>query len=623
MMKLSQSRVVPLAIFTAITAAVMAILLFQGQLVFGQEDPVVCIPNSSASIIVTDASAEDANADVANVSNGMRVAFQTILSVGELPEGDVACTFEGGDLTITTPDGGSQELAGGSTGIAIPLVQVGSVYSAPVVEYTVNQADAVNGVLVVNVSYTNGVAHSTPETVARATGENKFAMAAPSITVEVDPADQTIFEGGDAEFTITVRNTGGFMLSNVVVSDSLDTTCDESLATLEVGGGHSFECKMSPAQEADNVITATADVTGGAPEGQESVTANVTASIGVEPVTIEVTISPASQTMRIGETAEFDITVTNPNSTDIVEVGVTVDNVEGCNQTIAAMGPAGSGTAVETYRCSSTLGIGTTMVTATATGTVSEVGTEVSDSAQAEVVVFDAVLGIEISPRETTIREDQTVAFTVTVSNNGDADLTDVGVAAPEVATACTQTLGTLAAGQTVTNQCTSGAFVENAAITMTVSGTAPDGNPVSGQDTMNVRVIHPNSAVVVSAIESMRFQIVVHVLRITETNTGDSPLTDVFVDVDSSGSKIATLTKDSTNQWIGGDAGDDGVLSPGETWEWRVVTVTLQGPGVVLGVDAETAGFTATGHGTDPLGGAITHPAYADELDTLEVSVS
>ena len=82
-------------------------------------------------------------------------------------------------------------------------------------------------------------------------------------------------------------------------------------------------------------------------------------------------------------------------------------------------------------------------------------------------------------------------------------------------------------------------------------------------------------------------------------------------------------MTKDSAKQWIGGDDGDDGVLSPGETWEWRLVTVTLRGPGVDVEDDAESQVFTAKATGTDPLGGEITHPAYADELDTVEVSVS
>ena len=116
MMKLSQSRVVPLAIFTAITAAVMAILLFQGQLVFGQDDPEACIPSSAASIIVTDATEDQALIDKTDLAHGMRVRFQTILSVGELPAGDVACSFEGGDLSITLPNGESQALAGETRG---------------------------------------------------------------------------------------------------------------------------------------------------------------------------------------------------------------------------------------------------------------------------------------------------------------------------------------------------------------------------------------------------------------------------------------------------------------------------------------------------------------------------
>lgn len=620
-MKLSQSRVVPLAIFTAITAAVMAILLFQGQLVFGHQDPEGCnVPLSSVGVRVVDAN----GVDVLEVSQGMVLRFQSLVAVAEVPEGDTACNFGGGDLSITLPNGEEAAVAGGDTGVEIPLVSSGNVYSAPAVEYTVDQADAINGELVVSATYENGVSHSGPtESTARAGSENKISLIAPSIDVAVTPAEQTIFEGGNADFRITVTNTGGFQLSNVQVSDSLDTTCDVTLETLEVGGEHSFECAMSPAQAADNVVTATAQVTGGVPEGQDSVIANAVASINVVPVAISVDITPDSQKVRVGESANLSITIENPNSTDLVEVAVTIANAEGCDQAIGAMGPAGSETASSTYTCSSTLAIGTTIVTATASGTVSEVGTTVTDSDVAEVVVFDAVLGIEISPREQTIRADDTVNLTVTVTNHGDADLTDVAVVAPDVTTACSQSLGTLVPGQSMTNECTSAALTENAEVTMTVSGTAPDGGPVSDSDTVNVRVIHPNSAVDVAAVESFSFQLVVHVLRITETNTGDSPLTDVSVDVDSSGKQIATLTKDSANQWIGGDTGDDGVLSPGETWEWRLVTVTLQGPGVVLAGDAETADFTATGHGTDPLGGDITHPAYASELDTLQVSIS
>ena len=58
-----------------------------------------------------------------------------------------------------------------------------------------------------------------------------------------------------------------------------------------------------------------------------------------------------------------------------------------------------------------------------------------------------------------------------------------------------------------------------------------------------------------------------------------------------------------------------DGILDPGETWEWRLVIVSVAGDALVLASDApQVVGVTATGHGTDPLGGDITFPAFATE---------
>ena len=128
MMKLSQSRVVPLAIFTAITAAVMAILLFQGQLVFGHEDPDGC--NFSAASVGIGTFDENGER-VPEVSNGMRVTFQTILSIAEVPAGRTACNFGGGDLSVTTPDGESRVVAGGDTGIEIPSYRPGRSMKRP------------------------------------------------------------------------------------------------------------------------------------------------------------------------------------------------------------------------------------------------------------------------------------------------------------------------------------------------------------------------------------------------------------------------------------------------------------------------------------------------------------
>ena len=109
-----------------------------------------------------------------------------------------------------------------------------------------------------------------------------------------------------------------------------------------------------------------------------------------------------------------------------------------------------------------------------------------------------------------------------------------------------------------------------------------------------------------------------VQVLTITESNIGDSPLTGVYVDVEPSNVR---LTADS-KEFIGGDDLGDGILDPGETWEWRLVIVSVAGDTLVLASDAQVVDVTATGHGTDPLGGDITFPAFTTEQDTLEVPI-
>jgi hypothetical protein len=151
------------------------------------------------------------------------------------------------------------------------------------------------------------------------------------------------------------------------------------------------------------------------------------------------------------------------------------------------------------------------------------------------------------------------------------------------------------------------------------VTGTAPDGDPVHDRDTTAVRVIHPNSIVSLSEVDTMVLRLVVQVLTVTESNTGDSPLTDVYVDVEPSNVRLTVDSK----EFIGGDTLGDGVMGPGENWVWRLVTVSLAGDSVILDGDAQSVGVKATGHGTDPLGGDITFPAYATEMDTLVVPIS
>jgi hypothetical protein len=62
------------------------------------------------------------------------------------------------------------------------------------------------------------------------------------------------------------------------------------------------------------------------------------------------------------------------------------------------------------------------------------------------------------------------------------------------------------------------------------------------------------------------------------------------------------------------GDANDDGILNPGEIWEFEC-TRTFSSVGMFT--------HTATGHGTDPTGTDITYPLDEEERTTINVKVN
>ena len=87
------------------------------------------------------------------MSNGDEVSYSVRLSIPELREGEVACNYSGGRLSVTLPSGETVDVAGAEGAADIPTVSVGAVYESPAVAYTVNQADAENMVLVVQATY--------------------------------------------------------------------------------------------------------------------------------------------------------------------------------------------------------------------------------------------------------------------------------------------------------------------------------------------------------------------------------------------------------------------------------------------------------------------------------------
>jgi len=88
----------------------------------------------------------------------------------------------------------------------------------------------------------------------------------PEIDIEKSPEDQTIVIGQDAEFTITVENTGDVVLDNVTVTDPLTPSCDAELGTMAPGDVITYACSAETVFEA---FTNVATVVGEDPEGNQ------------------------------------------------------------------------------------------------------------------------------------------------------------------------------------------------------------------------------------------------------------------------------------------------------------------------------------------------------------------
>jgi uncharacterized repeat protein (TIGR01451 family) len=86
----------------------------------------------------------------------------------------------------------------------------------------------------------------------------------PSISIVKHPSSQTIGAGATATFTITVKNTGDVILSNVTVTDPLSPNCDKSVGALTPGASRTYTCSRRNVQAG---FTNVALVTGKPPTG--------------------------------------------------------------------------------------------------------------------------------------------------------------------------------------------------------------------------------------------------------------------------------------------------------------------------------------------------------------------
>ncbi len=311
-----------------------------------------------------------------------------------------------------------------------------------------------------------------------------YDCTVPSIVIDKDDADntddtQTVPMGGTATFTISVTNNGTEDLCNVVVTDPNGASCEMTYAgnggTLIVGDTWTYTCTVTNVT-ADFVNTAFVTAEGcdsGIDVDSEDPTTVVVVDPEIDIVKEDETPTPGDpadqdgvddqQTLVVGGTATFTITVTNTGTEDLCSVEVTDPNGASCEMTYTANGGVLAVGASWTYTCTVPNVTGGFVNTALVTAEGCTTGTDVDDNDPTTVVIVGPDVTVEKNDADNgddtqTVPVGGTATFTITVVNTGTEDLCDVEVTDPNGASCemnYTATGGILAVGDSWTYTCT------------------------------------------------------------------------------------------------------------------------------------------------------------------------
>ncbi len=280
----------------------------------------------------------------------------------------------------------------------------------------------------------------------------------PLVTFSKIALEPQIEAGTSARFGIEIANPGSEILSQISVSDPLAPDCGRGesgetpglpLADLAPGESLSYECQ-SDLLYADLVNVATVS----ALAGTELVSAEASAAVDVV-TPIEIIKAPDEQQVLAGESARFEITLSNPSAVTRTELAVSDPLTPDCDRAIGTLPDLAPG-ATLSYECRT----GPLFAGFTNQATVSAQGPGGSSSASdyAEVLVLAPEIGIVKAPPVQLVDPGASASFTITVSNPGSGDLLSVQVtdaATPD----CSRDLGALPPGVSVSYDCATAAL--------------------------------------------------------------------------------------------------------------------------------------------------------------------
>jgi uncharacterized repeat protein (TIGR01451 family) len=345
------------------------------------------------------------------------------------------------------------------------------------------------------------------ESSCGAENENPLVIQ-PHISVVKTPDEQVIRNGDSVTWTIQVINDGSSPLTDVSVTDAEAPGCArtsadiQALASMAPGDTVTYECtRDSNTASFTNVAVAT-----GTPELGEKVSAEDSAHVTVINPAISVSKTPHSQTVAFAGTVTFTIGVKNSGDATLTDVHVTDAQAPGCARTKADLPQLASMAPGDELSYSCTVASVTANFTnvAVAIGTP-PVGPDVSASDSAAVTVgpppppvTHPAISIVKNPKSQTVTKGGEAIFTITVTNTGDVALTNVAVSDPR-SPDCNRTIGTLAAGASVTYTCVRAnvqASFDNVAVATGQAGsrtvTAQDTAPVTAKAAFVPKKVKP-----------------------------------------------------------------------------------------------------------------------------------
>lgn len=290
--------------------------------------------------------------------------------------------------------------------------------------------------------------------------------------------------GEEAFFEITLINDGLVGIDDLSVEDPLSLDCERTIPRLLAGASYSYQCSQ-PGVISSFVNEAT--VTGTALDAAQGtpVSATDTAAVTVSDPLLDLSVSPATQTVETGDMASFEIQLHNTSDETFTGIEVDSDSVQDCDLAVDPMSPG--------ERLSYVCGLVATSDLIQKLSVSAMRGSPLErtqlDFAQAEVRAVSPSVLLTKQADVDTARVGDDVQFAFTLTNTGDITLDSVEVDDP-LLPACNRVFSGLAPASTVEWTCTLANIQQSVTNVATATATPAVGAPVEGSDSATVSVI-------------------------------------------------------------------------------------------------------------------------------------